>query len=75
LSQIPNSISIFPNPVTDKLSFSIEPNTLNTYEIYDYLGQIVLKGELRNEIDVSTLQPGHYVIKITNFTAKKFIKL
>ena len=58
-----NQIS-FPNPVTDKISISSNIS-LDRIEIYNLLGNLVLKTESNtNEIDVTSLTSGIYLISI-----------
>ena len=60
-------LKVYPNPVTNgRLSIETNANATKAIAIYDVLGKQVL-GTVTNEntIDVSTLQAGIYVIKIT----------
>ncbi len=58
-----NQIS-FPNPVTDKINISSNIS-LDRIEIYNLLGNLVLKTESNtNEIDVTSLTSGIYLISI-----------
>ena len=73
-----NSISIFPNPVSNTLYLSENKKfEKSQIEIVNYLGQTVLKTPFNNEIDVSQFSRGLYILKISsaqnNFTTK-FIK-
>ncbi len=54
------------NPVSNKLIFYSNGFQLDKLEIYDHLGRLILSDEnvLNNEINVSSLQSGHYLIKI-----------
>lgn len=71
-----NQIKIFPNPATNKLN--IESNfKINTYTIYNILGEKQLEGIYTEAIDISVLNKGMYLIQIENeetFSANKFIK-
>jgi len=71
-------ISIFPNPVTDRL----EVNNLEglfTYEIQNIQGKILAHGASEKSIDVSQLISGIYFLQISQqdkiYQSKKFIKL
>jgi len=71
-----NPISVYPNPTTDHITFSIPENYIGTeIEIYDLSGKIV-KVEtlmnLQNIINVSNFQKGIYFYK-TIFGSGKFI--
>ncbi len=80
-SELDNAgISVFPNPVDDKLNIiiSIVSSGSCKIEIVNALGQIVyqknnfetLNGELELELDIETLelQDGFYILKITSAT-------
>lgn len=87
-SAIPNIISgvnnselselrIYPNPVREKLYVS----GLNTFdssnvEIFNMTGVLVIRQKsAENEIDVSALPPGYYLLKTKNRVPTKFVKL
>jgi hypothetical protein len=58
-----NQIS-FPNPVSDKINISTNI-TLDRIEIYNLLGNLVLKTDTNtNEVDVTSLTSGIYLISI-----------
>ncbi len=71
--------SIYPNPVIDFINI---PNTINTesttFEIYNLLGQNLLKGNIDNSvINVASLPKGIYLLKMENgknTINQKFIK-
>ena len=68
-------IKIYPNPAKDVLNISTE-KAIITVEIYDSLGRLI-KTETGNNINVSQLSKGNYLIKIkTNGQEliEKFIK-
>jgi uncharacterized delta-60 repeat protein len=71
--------TLYPNPVKDVLSFQSKGNmTINSIEIYNTLGQIVLAVPNANSIvDVSGLQSGNYFVKVNTdlgISNTKFIK-
>lgn len=70
-----NNISFYPNPVIETIYI---PNLSSFgYEIYDLLGKIVIKGNSENQINVSSLTKGVYVLKLKdgeNTINQKFIK-
>lgn len=87
-SAIPNIISgvnnselselrIYPNPVREKLYVG----GLNTFdssnvEIFNMTGVLVIRQKsAENEIDVSALPPGYYLLKTKNRVPTKFVKL
>jgi hypothetical protein len=60
-----NNVSIYPNPSNQKVFFvNNSSNTINTVEIYNYLGSLVqtIKLDNSNTIDVSLLKTGSYVL-------------
>ena len=68
---------IYPNPATNKL-FITSNNGLKieTVNIYNQFGQIVLKrNEIRENIDISTLVQGIYIIEVTSDKLKVREKL
>ncbi|MDA9289573.1 T9SS type A sorting domain-containing protein [Polaribacter sp.] len=73
------SLNMYPNPASDVLNISAQ-NTINTVEIYNVLGQKVIRMNIEDtsaEINVSNLNAGIYLIKyeINNRTStKKFVK-
>jgi hypothetical protein len=68
--------NIFPNPVKNTLYISGDSNNYNI-KVYSLLGQIVITDYNVNEVDVSSLTKGIYIIKINDensTTTKRFIK-
>ncbi len=62
----PATLTVFPNPVKDQLQLSFE-ETISTATIYNLLGQQVLSAKIdasQGLIDVSTLSPGTYIVKV-----------
>jgi alpha-tubulin suppressor-like RCC1 family protein len=57
----PDTLALYPNPVKNMLNLSGIDN-LNSFEVVDMLGQIVLRGSVtNNSIDLSGLSDGIYV--------------
>lgn len=75
-----NSISIFPNPTTNKLIIQANNSLKNQkFEIVNVLGKNILYGELENQtdIDISQFSKGVYFIKFSNDSKseiRKFVK-
>ena len=78
-----DGISIYPNPVSEKLSLKIENlvHTENSYlRIFDYSGKLVKVQRItqsKTEIDLSEISQGFYFIQIqdgTGVMSMKFIK-
>ncbi|MBT8288692.1 MAG: T9SS type A sorting domain-containing protein [Flavobacteriaceae bacterium] len=63
-----SSFSIYPNPTTDELNFRTSV-TVSAAQIYNLLGQNVMSYDSNmlsdNKIDVSNLQTGNYLIRVT----------
>ena len=73
-----SSLQLHPNPVESVLNINIESNLINQpCTIIDGLGRVVLYGKL-NEVDttlnVEHLSKGVYFIKVSGYSARKFIK-
>ena len=77
--QTGNNITLYPNPVNDKLTIEAE-SALGTVEIYNLMGALVYsqKGCANKvEINTSELQSGIYFIRMTNDNAsetRRFVK-
>jgi len=68
--------SLFPNPATTQLTIAA-PATISSVTISNLLGLEVLHHEYNGEmikVDISTLTPGIYFIKVNGTAVKKFIK-
>ena len=66
-------INFYPNPVVDFITLKSDFNNNEKYLILNNLGQIVLGGEIRNNletINLSNLSSGIYVLKVKNNTVK-----
>lgn len=72
-----DGLSIYPNPVTGgKVYISTTKNQEKIIEIYNVLGKPVHKTRLRGrEMDVSSLTPGIYILKIQEGNTKATRKL
>ena len=77
--QTGNNITLYPNPVNDKLTIEAEA-TLGTVEIYNLMGALVYSQKgCTNKVEVNTsdLQSGIYFIRMTNDKAsetRRFVK-
>lgn len=56
-------LSIYPNPASDKI-YIVSNNTIDNIEVYDILGKRVITLKNVNEMDVSKLNSGLYLLKI-----------
>ncbi len=70
------SLSLSPNPVTDKLTLINIPDNATEFEIYDQFGNRQISGLISGQIDVSLLPAGVYFIKLNNSQRPlKFLKI
>ena len=74
-----SSLTIFPNPATDRLFIKSKIDSVNAISIMDINGRIVIsyKNEGVEEVDVSNFTSGMYFIRIESSSGnimKKFIK-
>jgi hypothetical protein len=69
--QTPPDLSIYPNPARDFISFSLSTGNLHNYSfaIYSLQGRLIKQGiQTRNPLNISDLQPGIYIIQLTDQT-------
>ncbi|MDZ4823995.1 MAG: T9SS type A sorting domain-containing protein [Flavobacteriales bacterium] len=73
-------LNVFPNPVTDVLNIALTQNNC-VVEVMDMSGRLLMKQALKqgvNRLDVTTLAPSLYTLRITdkaaNIIVKKFIR-
>ncbi len=62
-----DKIKFYPNPASTSLQ--IETTQVGTYSLIDYMGKIVLTGKLingENQLDISSLPNGMYLLQINN---------
>ena len=74
-----NDFSFYPNPTNDSVNFKISNSTLfNTVTIFDINGKRVFETEFVNQINLSSLQAGIYLMRLKDnegdFYVKKVIK-
>ncbi len=82
LTPTQNDLQLYPNPANEQLYVRYETTTKNAVvEIYDVTGQLVKQEKMNfsstQQIDISNLSPGLYVLKITDgkkVNAQRFIK-
>lgn len=75
ISSPSNNIVIYPNPAYDYLNIS-NLKEMSHYQIFDVIGNKISEGNLINNdnIDVSELNTGIYLIKLNDTESFKFIK-
>lgn len=72
-----NNFSIYPNPISKKIYISSLKETVNSVKIYDLKGNLLksIKGfNNKNQVDISDLSSGLYLLKVNNYKAFKIIK-
>ncbi|MGJ8665431.1 MAG: GEVED domain-containing protein [Patiriisocius sp.] len=68
------AFTIYPNPVSDNtLNVALQGATATDYVVYNIQGQVVLKGDFTNTIDVTNLSTGVYVLQV-NAQSTQFIE-
>ncbi|MAP80273.1 MAG: regulator [Aequorivita sp.] len=71
------TFAVTPNPAEDIVNISSKETPLQTIEIYNVLGQKIINLNFSNSfsenLDVSKLQPGTYILKINNTTTKHLL--
>jgi hypothetical protein len=71
------SISVYPNPASDKIQVSVNGASNASGELYSSTGQLVkqfkLESSVEKVIDISNLRKGIYLLKIGTFTEKILI--
>ena len=73
---IVSEINIYPKPTSNTLNINGIIKNIN-YSIFNLQGQSILKGNTNNNIDVSTLPQGMYILNLeteSGVLVNKFIK-
>lgn len=65
ISKIANELLVYPNPATNKVFVRYKNESIKKVIIYSTLGHVLLNENAVDEIDVSALSKGMYVISIT----------
>ena len=68
-----SEMSIYPNPAKHTLNISLVEANGKDYVIYNVMGQVVGKGSFTENLDVSSLQSGVYMLEV-NTDSNKFMK-
>ena len=67
------TLSIFPNPTTTILNIKNAQN-FNSFKILNITGEVVIDGELSNQINVESLGTGVYLLELHNNTESQVIR-
>ncbi len=71
-----NRFAMFPNPANDIVNISSTESGTKTVAVFDVLGKLVVNAELGGDtLDISNLNSGVYIVKITQGTATTTKKL
>lgn len=74
-----SAISLYPNPVKDKLWLSQGANDQTSFEVYDLNARLIKQGSLESiggisYLDVSALETGLYVLKLSSESQDSYLK-
>jgi hypothetical protein len=70
-------LSIYPNPATNELFYTLNTSGTHSYKITDFMGGIVLQGNQSGNsvrLDLNTLTPGIYNLTITVGKSAKTVR-
>jgi hypothetical protein len=71
-------VSVFPNPITDRVVITNSEELELTYSVSDYTGKVFKQGEFSTgveSLDVNELQSGLYLLKVNSTKGQTTIKL
>ena len=69
-------LSLYPNPVKNRIYFSQSLSSNTKVDIYNMCGELVVSRILtENSIDISKLPSGYYLLKTSEGTNSKFVKM
>ena len=72
-----SSVKLYPNPVVDLLNIEAETK-VSTVQVFDLTGKVVSSFEMnavKNQVNMSTLTPGFYVVTIQTETGVQSVKI
>ena len=69
-----SDVKVYPNPVQTKLNFSGLTTPVQA-TVFDMLGRRQLKSEVINNLDLSSLKPGLYMVEIKNENSAKVFNI
>ncbi|GAA4109171.1 hypothetical protein GCM10022393_05630 [Aquimarina addita] len=70
-------LSIYPNPAETTIQVSLNTKDFSGYEIKNYIGQLIDKGDVTNTIDISDLTSGIYFFQVVSkdqILSTRFVK-
>ena len=72
---IPNPYFFYPNPAHDLIRFSKNDHQSRKYSVFSIRGALLMHGEMINEVNISSLNPGIYFIKLEEDDKFDFYKI
>ena len=66
--QLLNDISIYPNPVIDRLNIELTEDGDYSFRIMNLKGEVVSSYSNQNRIDMNNLSQGTYILEITELS-------
>lgn len=76
-SLVSSEMTLYPNPAKHTLNIALTDATGKDYIVYNLMGQVVSKGIFTENLDVSNLQSGVYMLEVSteaNKIMKRFVK-
>ena len=68
---ISETTKLYPNPASDAVTIEVEGETQNSYaQLYDLTGRVLMQLHYNQQVDVSGLPSGVYLVRITNHRGK-----
>ena len=78
IEEIPNTLSVYPNPTNSTLNLEFEENYYDQVVIYDLLRNEIQHYKSMKQIDVSSYNSGIYIVTLVgnsgNILSRKFVK-
>ena len=74
LNNLDETVSIYPNPASNMIYVNVPTDNVTTVEIYDVVGHLLIKENAiigRNDINVSSLMSGVYLVSLKNRQGEK----
>lgn len=68
--QVVDDISVTPNPASDHIYVTSSSSHDISVQIYDLMGKLLLVSQSTGHIDISSLQPGMYIVAVLNHSSK-----
>jgi hypothetical protein len=67
------NLTFYPNPTSNSIFIEVDNKVINNFFIFDLNGKFIEnKRNINNQVDLSNLQTGNYIIKTDNPNIKSF---